>query len=198
MRRLVVALGSAAFVGLLAAPAHAGSAAHAGSSAAAAPRPQVVVAVPAGGQAKALPATSGIAYLPGIVDLQPTASGTWVNTPLQVTLPRPGTYLLDANVQGRIWGNRPVNVVILARLFNVTTGTVVPNSVRLIDHLVDTDRGNATGIRATEPISEHTTVSAPTTIRLQVTRINQRGASTAAQICSDGDRGYTSLRFARV
>ena len=184
MRPLIVALGATTLLGALTAPAQAGDVA-------AAPR-RPAFAAPA-----QPPAPSGIAYLPATVDLQPTRSGTWVNTGLQVTLPNPGTYALDANVQGRIWGNPPVNVVIFARLFDVDAGTVLPRSTRLVDHLVDNNAGDASiGIRMTAPISERITVTAPTTIRLQATRVNQRGASTIAEIL--GNSGATSLRYAQI
>ena len=187
MRRLIVALGSAAFLGLVNAPAHAGSLAPA----------SIPHAAPAS-QTKVAPGDpADIAYLPANVNLQPTKSGTWVNTPLQVTLPRPGTYILDANVHARIWGDPRFNVVIYARLFNATSGTVLPNSLRLLDHLVDNNTGNAAlGQRTTAPISELITVTGPTTIRLQAARVNQLGVSTRAEILAEG--GFTSLRYAKV
>jgi hypothetical protein len=174
MRRLIIALGAAALLGFLTTTAHAGT-----------------VTAP--------PSASGIAYLPAPVNLQAAPSGTWVNSGLQVTLTQPGTYALDANVHGRLWGDPPVNVVILARLFNVTSGAVVGNSTRLVDHVVDENRGAARiAHRATASISELITVAAPTTIRLQGTRINQNGASVLAQLLSSADAGFTSLRFQRI
>jgi hypothetical protein len=194
MRRLIVALGSAAFLGLLSAPASAASASV--GAAMPAPRPDAM-AVTSGLAKTTLPEPAGIAYLSRNVNLQPTASGTWVNTPLQVTLPQPGTYILDANVHARIWGTPRFNVVIFGRLLDVTSGTVVPNSLRLLDHLVDANAGNAPrGQRVTAPISELITVTGPTTIRLQAARVNQIGASTRAEILAVG--GFTSLRYARV
>lgn len=188
MRRLTVALGAAVFLGMLTAPAHAMS-------------PSQHATAVSGGTERftAQPSEpTGIAYLPATVNLQPSASGAWVNSGLQVVLPEAGTYALDANVHGRIWGDPPVNVVILARLVNVTAGRVLPNSTRLIDHLVDNNAGAASvGIRMTAPISERITVSGPTLIRLQATRINQRGASTIAEILSSPS-GFTSLRYERI
>jgi hypothetical protein len=145
------------------------------------------------------PASSGIAYLPANVDLQPTASGTWVNTGLQVTLPRAGTYTLDLDVRARLQGVPPLNTYMVARLWNVTSGTALPNSERILSQLIDATPAGA-GIIAkntTSPISEHITVTGPTTIRLQAQRTNTSGASTIAAIWSDGN-GRTSFRFDRI
>ncbi|MCG5220840.1 hypothetical protein [Streptosporangium sp. KLBMP 9127] len=146
-----------------------------------------------------LPAPSGIAYLPANVDLQPTASETWVDTGLQVTLPKAGTYALDLDVRARLQGVPPVNTYMVARLRNVTSGSVIPNSERILSQLIDFTTAGA-GIIAkntTSPISERITVTRPTTIRLQAQRTNSVGASTIAAIWSDG-AGRTSFRFDRI
>ncbi|MEV0354091.1 hypothetical protein AB0H88_50830 [Nonomuraea sp. NPDC050680] len=144
-------------------------------------------------------AFSGIAYLPANVDLQPTASGTWVNTGLQVTLPSAGTYALDLDVRARLQGVPPVNTYMVARLWNVASGAALPNSERILSQLIDTTSAGA-GIIAkntTSPISERITVTGPTTIRLQAQRTNAFGASTIAAIWSDS-AGRTSFRFGRI
>ncbi|MDT9684275.1 hypothetical protein RND61_19735 [Streptomyces sp. TRM76323] len=139
----------------------------------------------------------GVAHLQqGNVNLQPTASGTWVNTSLRVTLPRPGTYLLDADVRGRIAADDRLLASIQARLWNVTENEAVPLSERLVTHM----NIPALGIvakQSTAPISERITVTEETTIRLQVRRVNSVGETIRADIFSDGS-GRTALRYQRV
>ena len=159
-----------------------------GSAAAVADQPVIRAATPNG----------GIAYLPAIFDLEPTASGTWSDTGLQVTLPRRGTYDLDVNVRGRLSGIPSINTYISARLWDVTSGAALPNSERLVDQIIDLNPGSAlTGDNTTAPISERITVNRPTTIRLEAARFNAVGASVVAEIYSDGV-GATSFRFERV
>jgi hypothetical protein len=138
---------------------------------------------------------SGIAVLNTIVDLPP---GVWTFTPVAVTLPRSGTYELDADVRGRLSGSPPVNTYITARLWNVTSGAEVPQSERLVYQIIDDNPGDApAGGNQTAPISELITVTGPTTIMLQAADINATGAAGIAQIYSDGV-GYTTLRYERV
>jgi hypothetical protein len=140
-------------------------------------------------------ARSGIAVLNTIVDLPPSV---WTDTPLEVTLPRSGTYELDADVRGRLAGIPPVNTYITARLWNVTSGAEVPQSERLVYQIIDDNLGDAqAGGNQTAPISELITVTGPTTIMLQAADINATGAAGIAQIYSDGV-GYTTLRYERV
>lgn len=140
-------------------------------------------------------AVRGIDHLHTIVDLPP---GVWTNTPLEVTLPRAGTYELDADVRGRLSGQPQVNTFITARLWNGTSGSAVPESERLVNQVIDLNAGNVeTGSNHTAPISELIRVSGPTKIRLQAQRIDAVGAASVAQIYSDG-YGYTSLRYERV
>ncbi|MFI6510981.1 hypothetical protein ACIBCT_25535 [Streptosporangium sp. NPDC050855] len=114
------------FLGLLTPSAHAGTLATS---------PRQPVIIPAGIEAhqvhQAHIGVSGIAHLQTNLDLQPTASGTWADAALQVTLPAAGTYVLNLDVRGLLQGGAPVNAYIIARLFNVTSGTVVPNSARI-------------------------------------------------------------------
>jgi hypothetical protein len=136
---------------------------------------------------------------PGRVNLQPTESGEWVNTPLVVTLPRPGTYLLDADVRGRIAGdgNERLLASIQARLWDTTDGDVVPQSERLITHMNTPSLSGPIAKQSTAPISERITVTEETVIRLQVRRVNSVGQTYRADIFSDGS-GRTSLRYQRV
>jgi len=141
------------------------------------------------------PAARGIAHLNTQVDLP---AGVWTDIPVQVVLPRAGTYELDANVRGRLSGTPAINTYITARLWDVTTGAEVPQSERLVYQIIDTNAGNAqAGGNATAPISELIQVGGPTVIGLQATDTNAAGAADIAQIYSDG-RGYTSLRYDRV
>lgn len=143
----------------------------------------------------AVPPDAAVAHLDTQVNLP---NGVWTNTPLTVTLPWPGTYALDADVRGRLSGTPNVNAYITARLWNDTAGTVVPQSERIVNQIIDHNVGDAiTGSNQTAPISELIKVSGPTTIRVQARRIDAAGAASVAQIYSDG-AGHTSLRYARL
>jgi len=145
--------------------------------------------------AAAPPAVRGITHLNTQVNLP---AGVWTDVPVQVLLPKAGTYELDADVRGRLSGTPAVNTYITARLWNVSAGAAVPKSERLVYQVIDTNAGDAqAGGNATAPISELISVNGPTTIKLQATDTNSVGAATIAQIYSDG-YGYTSLRFDRV
>jgi hypothetical protein len=193
MRRLTAALGTTMFLGIFAVSAHAGT------STATTSRHEIAPAIATASEAyKAQLGPSGIAYLPIGLNLQPTPSGTWANSTLQVTLPTAGTYALDLDVRGRLSGTPPVNAFIVARLFNVTAAAVLPNSERLITQIIDGNPGAAPyGVNTTAPISERIRVGGPTTIRLQATRVNAAGATSAADILSDPN-GHTSFRFERL
>lgn len=137
----------------------------------------------------------GIAKLHTNVNLP---SNAWINTPLEVNLPRAGTYALDADVRGRLAGVPPLNTYVSARLWNVTAGAEVPESARLVYQIIDHNQGGAlAGGNQTAPISELIKVTGPTTIRLQARDNNAQGVANIAQIYSDG-HGYTSLRYSRV
>ena len=143
----------------------------------------------------ASPANSGIAKLHTNVDLPPN---TWTDTPLEVTLPRAGTYALDADVRGRLSGVSPLNTYLSARLWNVTSGAKVPESERLVYQIINLSPGGAqAGGNQTAPISELVRVTKPTRIRLQAQDNNAVGQATIAQVYSD-NVGHTSLRYARV
>ncbi|MEO3812018.1 hypothetical protein ABGB17_23725 [Sphaerisporangium sp. B11E5] len=179
MRRLFVAAATAALFGLGIFPAHAGAGAGASQ-----------------GYAADLPGET--VRLAETVDLLTKPMVAWVDIPLEVTLPQPGSYALDANIHGRIWGKPPINTIILARLFNVTTNSPVPGSTRMIDHLADQNAAAAEiGRRATASISEDILVSAPTTIRVQVLWNNLEGSASIAQIVND-EGGTASLRYLRI
>ncbi len=141
------------------------------------------------------PASNGIAKLHANINLPP---GAWTDTPLEVTLPRRGTYELNADVRGRLIGTAPVNSYIVARLWNVTAGAAVPESERLIYQVINLNRGGGEAAgNATAPIHELITVTGPTRIRLQALDNNAAGRASVAQIYSD-NVGYTALRYLRL
>lgn len=147
------------------------------------------------------PSESGIAVLPGNITLQPQASGAWVDTTLEVILPSAGVYNLDAVVRANLSGNTPVNTFIVARLFDVTAGAVVPNSETMV-HQIGVSISPATsslndGSNQEGTINTRYVTTGPRTIHLQAQRTNNAGASVAAGIISDAS-GRTSLRFTRV
>jgi hypothetical protein len=135
---------------------------------------------------------------PGSTNLSPgtTASGQYVSTGVQVVLPEPGTYELEADVRTAIAvpsGNQWIS----ARLFNVTAGTAVPNTERLI---TQGSTNGTMGVQKNEtgPLHAFLTVTAPTTVRLEGARSDSiANASTSASILSDGN-GRTTLRFVRI
>lgn len=153
--------------------------------------PSDVVAAPA-----VTSVDDGVQYLNTVVNLP---DGVWTTTPLAVHLPEAGTYALDANVRGRLSSNPPINSYIVARLWNVEAGTVLPQSERLVYQIINLNPSDPTaGGNATAPISELITVGGPTDIQLQAADVNAVGGVAAvAQIYSDGN-GYTSLRFVEL
>ncbi|MFJ6562675.1 hypothetical protein ACIQMV_22985 [Streptomyces sp. NPDC091412] len=139
--------------------------------------------------------SGGIATLNTPVNLP---NGVWTDTPLEVTLPKRGTYDLDANVRGRLSGTPLINTSITARLWDVDSGAEVSQSERFVYQVINLNAGEAmAGGNGTAPISERISVSRPTTIRLQARRVDALGAASIAQVYSDGF-GYTSLRYERV
>lgn len=142
---------------------------------------------------------NGFAVLDGSVDLQPTATGAWTNTSLELTLPAAGVYHLDASVRGALTGSSAVNTWIMARLWDVTAAAIVPNSEVLVHQLslntagaAVTSGGNQYGM-----ISIRYAVPAARLVRLQAARVNGAGASASAEIVS-ANNGRTTLRYERV
>lgn len=123
----------------------------------------------------------------------------WVDvTSSDVTLPEAGTYRLHANVRGGISGTTPINCYVMSRLFNVTTGAVLPNSVRIVAQVANHDSTAYTAANnATAPIDEYVTVAAPTTIRIQATRNDLTGTPSAANVFS-GATGWTTLSYEKI
>lgn len=139
----------------------------------------------------------GFAVLPAVFDLQPTASGAWSDTGLQVVLPAAGTYQLDATVRGAIAAVAPCNVYVTARLFDVTAGAAVPNSEVIVQQINLSGAAVNSGLNASGPIQIEYAVPASHTIRLQGRRVNATGTTTSAQVHTNTD-GRTTLRYARI
>lgn len=137
----------------------------------------------------------GFAVLSQPFDLQPTASGTWVDTGLQVTLPGAGVYHLDASVHSNLLVNGAiVNVGINARLWDVTAGAVLPGS-GMVAYQVYQQQADPTdlGGNNTASLSVEYSVPGPRTIRLEADRTNIASATRQALIAQG-----TTLRFHRV
>ena len=183
MRRLIAVMATTAFLALL------------GVSVSAVPG--IASTHAASGRHIAFP-DSGIVYLAGVLDLQPTPSGAWTNSNLQLTLPGPGTYALDLNIRSRLSGFSPINAYTVARLLNVNSDTVLPNSQRILNQIINLSPGGiGSGQNTTAPISERITVNGTTAIRMQATRINAVGATNETDIRSD-PFGVTSFRYERI
>ncbi|MER6367440.1 hypothetical protein ABT255_03505 [Streptomyces mirabilis] len=141
----------------------------------------------------------GFAVLPAPLDLQPTASGAWTDTGLQVALPAAGTYQLDATVRAALAATSPCNVYISARLFDVTAGAVVPDS-EVIIHQINLSASAGVvngGLNVSGPIQIEYVTAGPRTVRVQAKRVNATGVSITAQILYNAD-GRTTLRFTRI
>lgn len=143
----------------------------------------------------------GSQQLPANVPLQGQPSGAWTDTGLEITLPEPGTYALDANVRCNLSGASPLNTWITARLFDETAGAVVPDSeFMVIQQIVSVSPATtsvAVGGNTNATLNVEYTVTAPTTIRVEAQRTNTAGVSTTANVLSDA-QGRTSLRFEKV
>ncbi|GAA2697425.1 hypothetical protein [Nonomuraea recticatena] len=142
----------------------------------------------------------GYAALPAPVSLQATASGTWVDSGLQVTLPRAGVYQMDANVRGNIEvSGSSFNVWLQARLWDVAAGAVVPDSECIVQQFSLQQAAPADfGENGKASILIEYSVPGPRSIRLEASRTNFVGATTQAGIGSDTVAGRTTLRYRRV
>ncbi|MEH0579128.1 MULTISPECIES: hypothetical protein [Streptomyces] len=142
----------------------------------------------------------GSAVLAANVDLNTVASGTFVATALALSLPSAGTYHLDATVRTFL-GTMTTGegAFIVARLFDVTAGAVVPNS-EVLALQINVGAGTSPTLLAwneTAPIQVRYTVPGARTIRLEAARITQTGITDGASVVSDGN-GRTTLRYQRV
>ncbi|MFI1703052.1 hypothetical protein [Streptomyces griseoruber] len=143
---------------------------------------------------------SGFAALPAGVNLGSAASGAFVNLGLSLALPTPGTYHLDAIVRGNI-GNMTVgeNALIVARLWDVTAGAIVPNSEAIVVQIAEYATGAATALQwnSSAAISVEYKAASPVTVRVEAARIDVSGTTEAAGIGSDTLQ-RTTLRYQRV
>lgn len=140
----------------------------------------------------------GFAALQAPVDLQPAASGAWVDTGLTVDLPAAGTYQLDTTVRANLSADPGANVWVRAHLYDVTAGADVPDSEVIVRQLITTvDTGALAGGNDSAPILVEYAVTGPTTIRLEAARQISFGDTTAAGI-GTGPAGRTTLRWERV
>jgi hypothetical protein len=146
--------------------------------------------------------SSGFAVLPAPMNLMSAASGVFVDTALSLVLPTAGTYHLDAVVRGNV-GRMTAgeNAFVGARLFDVTSGTVVPNSEAIVVQISEYGGTAATGLawNGSTAISVEYAVTSARTIRLQAVRqdINAVGSTDLAGLGSDVN-ARTTLRFHRV
>lgn len=141
---------------------------------------------------------SGLAVLPAAVELQPSASGVWVDSGLSVALPAAGLYELDATVRASLSAAAGTNTWVRAHLYDVTAGADVPDSEVLVHQLITTaGTGPIDGGHDSAPILVTYAVPGPRTIRLEAARHNSFGASTAATLAT-GPAGRTTLRWRRI
>jgi hypothetical protein len=132
-------------------------------------------------------------------DLLPAGPGVYVPLAgMQVTLPEAGTYRLEADVRAAIGGTPPLNAFITARLFNVTAGTPLPDSARIVIQANVQVSGNDFAEQSTIPITEEITVTGPTTIRVEATHIVTMGTVTVANSQNSPTNGRTRLAYERI
>lgn len=144
---------------------------------------------------------TGFAVLPATVDLLSTASGTAVDTGLEITLPVAGTYQLDAMVRAALTAGDGTNVWIAAHLYDVTVGAIVPNSEVIVHQLAITLSAHPPTLgessNGSAPIMVEYTVPGPRRIRLRAIRVYTGAAPTMSRVQTDGN-GRTTLRYERV
>ncbi|WP_019061695.1 hypothetical protein [Streptomyces prunicolor] len=142
----------------------------------------------------------GFAVLPAGVDLGSAASGAWVDLGLSLALPTAGTYHLDAVVRGNL-GNMSAgeNAVVLARLWDVTAGALLPDSEAIVVQIAEYAPGAATALQwnGSAAISVEYKPTSPRTVRLEAARVDIAGTTEVAGIGSDTLQ-RTTLRYARV
>jgi hypothetical protein len=114
------------------------------------------------------------------------------DTGLSVALPSAGTYLLLANVRGRVVVATGTYGSIEAKLYNSTDAADVANSVRRVIYTTDT-----TQIQVTVPISVLVTVAAAKTIKLYAAR-TMDGTFTSSDIAGSATVGLTSLAYVKL
>jgi hypothetical protein len=112
-------------------------------------------------------------------------------TGFSIALPGPGTYLISANVRGKIV---PAGAALCYITANLAAGaTTIPSSERLV---VLNSEADPTDVQATAPIQLVYRATAPTTIQVQAARAPSCGAATT-QILSD-DNGASNIDAVRI
>lgn len=120
-----------------------------------------------------------------------SAAATYEDTGLSITLPAKGTYLVRADVRGKIKGNAGTFWWLTAKFYNSTDAADVANSERLI---VLTNQ-TAVELHNTAPITAIVTVTASKTIKLYAYRHGAGTPSwTTSQIGSDTN-GRTVMSY---
>lgn len=119
-------------------------------------------------------------------------SNSYQTTGLELALPGPGTYLILADVRGRIQLSSPGSGRIEVELYNSTDSVHVPTSRRVI---VGADDANDRSI-VTGSISVIYTVDAAKTIALRARRSG--GSYAESTIQSVSGQGVTAISFVRI
>ncbi|WP_327345990.1 hypothetical protein [Streptomyces europaeiscabiei] len=140
---------------------------------------------------------SGMASLPAGLDLTNVTSDTWMGIGVEVTLPGPGRYQLDAVIRGAITVRAsPSNIVIRGRLWDVGAGAVVPSTLTVVDQVFIAPGMPAdavTGQNDNGVIMVDYAAAAPTTIRIEVNRLHAQGSES-----DSGIHPSTTLRWQKI
>jgi len=128
-----------------------------------------------------------------------TAENVWENTGLSISLPEPGDYLIKASIRARVVANTAIgNAWIKGRFYDATAAAVVTDSDRLIalayyphTSLSQVEAQNVTGWEMPY------TVTAPTTINLQVTA-KKSVTTMSAKVIKSGVEGKSAISYLRV
>lgn len=154
------------------------------------------------------PAVYGQAVATGTVSLVGVSSTDWLPVPgAQITLPGAGTYEVWADVHGGIVASEPpVDESLIARIYDVTAGAAIPETVTPIVTLtypeaVSTDWGVAT--EATAPIRWIIQATGPKDLRIEAAHnvgpnSNGTGPGAGASGVGGDFRGQTRIGFVRL
>jgi len=114
-------------------------------------------------------------------------------TGFSIALPGPGTYMISANIRGKI---TPVDGNLCYITANLAAGaTTIPSSERLV---VLNTVATATDVQATAPLQLLYHATGPTTIQVQAARGGcPGGVATTTQILSD-DNGASNIDAIRI
>ncbi|MGW2074267.1 hypothetical protein ACWCPK_38525 [Streptomyces sp. NPDC001953] len=125
------------------------------------------------------PRAAAPTVLRGTFTVPDTATGAnFADTGLSITLPGAGTWKVTAEVHGTLSGTGPGGTALTARLFNVTAGTAVADSNRMVIHRTEPATGAYT-IQATGSVSGLVTTAEATVVRLEA--LKATGSGTPAR-----------------